>query len=61
MNQTHCRKFRDDLDYVPVLASLPADQTVFEYLVGCWKRHNSAKAALSIKVGTAIGLGERGF
>ncbi|KAN0087641.1 Ubiquitin elongating factor core domain containing protein [Tylopilus felleus] len=35
----------DDLDYVPVLASLP-QLTVFEYLVGCWKRLNSAKANL---------------
>ncbi|EIW81074.1 hypothetical protein CONPUDRAFT_55967 [Coniophora puteana RWD-64-598 SS2] len=33
----------DDLDYVSVLASLPADQSVFEYLVGCWKRINGAR------------------
>ncbi|KIJ62650.1 hypothetical protein HYDPIDRAFT_41789 [Hydnomerulius pinastri MD-312] len=36
----------DDLDYVAVLASLPAQMTVFEYLVGCWKRLNSARANL---------------
>ncbi|KAH8114701.1 ubiquitin elongating factor core-domain-containing protein [Phellopilus nigrolimitatus] len=39
----------DDLDYLPVLASLPADETVFEYLVGCWKRHNTVKTTLSKK------------
>ncbi|EMD39878.1 hypothetical protein CERSUDRAFT_63413 [Gelatoporia subvermispora B] len=39
----------DDLEYVSVLASLPAGQTVFEYLIGCWKRINSAKSALSKK------------
>lgn len=33
----------DDLEYVPVLASLPAQMTVFEYLVGCWKRLNKAR------------------
>ncbi|KZT09134.1 uncharacterized protein LAESUDRAFT_801836 [Laetiporus sulphureus 93-53] len=36
----------DDLEYVAVIASLPAQQTVFEYLVGCWKRLNSSKSAL---------------
>ncbi|KAG9315705.1 ubiquitin elongating factor core-domain-containing protein [Chiua virens] len=36
----------DDLDYVAVLASLPSQMTVFEYLVGCWKRLNSAKTNL---------------
>lgn len=36
----------DDLDYLPVLASLPAQQTTFEYLVGCWKRVNSTRSAL---------------
>ncbi|KAJ6585038.1 ubiquitin elongating factor core-domain-containing protein [Mycena capillaripes] len=39
----------DDLDFLPVLASLPAQQTTFEYLVGCWKRLNSARAALMKK------------
>lgn len=29
-----------------MLASLPAEQSVFEYLVGCWKRANGARAAL---------------
>ncbi|KAI0769012.1 ubiquitin conjugation factor E4 [Trametes elegans] len=36
----------DDLEFLPVLASLPSQQTVFEYLVGCWKRLNAAKSAL---------------
>ncbi|TDL23245.1 hypothetical protein BD410DRAFT_747294 [Rickenella mellea] len=36
----------EDLEYMAVLASLPAGQTVFEYLVGCWKRHNTARAML---------------
>ncbi|THH28275.1 hypothetical protein EUX98_g5915 [Antrodiella citrinella] len=37
----------DDLDFLPVLASLPPQQTVFEYLVGCWKRLNIARTALT--------------
>ncbi|CAK5270237.1 unnamed protein product [Mycena citricolor] len=40
----------DDLDYLPVLASLPAQQTTFEYLVGCWKRLNTARSTLMKKV-----------
>ncbi|KAF9267408.1 ubiquitin conjugation factor E4 [Marasmius fiardii PR-910] len=36
----------DDLEFLPVLASLPAQQTIFEYLVGCWKRINSARSTL---------------
>ncbi|KAG6890617.1 hypothetical protein C0995_006593 [Termitomyces sp. Mi166 len=36
----------DDLEYLPVLASLPAQQTTFEYLVGAWKRVNTTKSAL---------------
>ncbi|KAI0632350.1 ubiquitin conjugation factor E4 [Trametes polyzona] len=36
----------DDLEFLPVLASLPPQQTVFEYLVKCWKRLNAAKSAL---------------
>jgi len=40
----------DDLDYLPVLASLPANETVFEYLVGCWERLNSRRSALIQKV-----------
>ncbi|PFH54088.1 hypothetical protein AMATHDRAFT_136414 [Amanita thiersii Skay4041] len=35
----------DDLDYLSVLASLPPQQTAFEYLVGCWKRVNSTRSA----------------
>lgn len=40
----------DDLDYLPVLASLPPQLTVFEYLVGCWKRINTSRTALLKKV-----------
>ncbi|KAF5369482.1 hypothetical protein D9758_002753 [Tetrapyrgos nigripes] len=36
----------DDLEYLPVLASLPPQQTVFEFLIGCWKRLNVVRAAL---------------
>ncbi|KDQ62323.1 hypothetical protein JAAARDRAFT_149126 [Jaapia argillacea MUCL 33604] len=36
----------DDLDFLPVLASLPPQQTTFEYLVGCWKRLNLSKVTL---------------
>ena len=49
MNLTYV-VYRDDLDYLPVLASLPPQQTVFEYLVGCWKRLNSSRLALTKKV-----------
>ena len=41
---------RDNLEYLPVLASLPAEQTIFEYLVGCWKRGNKARSELLRKV-----------
>lgn len=40
----------DDLDFLPVLVSLPAEQTVFEYLVGAWKRLNATRSALLKKV-----------
>ncbi|RDX42611.1 hypothetical protein OH76DRAFT_1410953 [Lentinus brumalis] len=36
----------DDLEFLPVLASLPAHLTVLEYLIGCWKRLNAARSAL---------------
>ncbi|EJC98051.1 uncharacterized protein FOMMEDRAFT_171416 [Fomitiporia mediterranea MF3/22] len=39
----------DDLDYLPVLASLPEDETIFEYLIGCWRRHNNIRTALAKK------------
>ncbi|KAF8442825.1 ubiquitin elongating factor core-domain-containing protein [Boletus edulis BED1] len=39
----------DDLGYLSVLASLPSQMTVYEYLVGCWKRINSAKSNLAKK------------
>ncbi|KAG6820711.1 hypothetical protein H0H93_012764 [Arthromyces matolae] len=37
----------DDLEYLPVIASLPPQQTTFEYLVGAWKRVNATKSALT--------------
>ncbi|KAK0221612.1 ubiquitin elongating factor core-domain-containing protein [Armillaria fumosa] len=40
------QQMSDDLEYMPVLASLPPQQTVFEYLVGCWKRLNISRNAL---------------
>ncbi|EPT05311.1 hypothetical protein FOMPIDRAFT_1045367 [Fomitopsis schrenkii] len=36
----------DDLEYLAVIASLPPQQTGFEYLVGCWKRLNATRFAL---------------
>ncbi|KAF8517435.1 ubiquitin elongating factor core-domain-containing protein [Hysterangium stoloniferum] len=39
----------DDLDFLPILASLPPEQTVIEYLVGCWKRLNEAKFKLKAR------------
>ncbi|KAI0333659.1 ubiquitin conjugation factor E4 [Cubamyces sp. BRFM 1775] len=39
----------DDLEFLPVLASLPPQQTVFEYLIGCWKRLNAARSDLMKK------------
>ncbi|KAI0699306.1 ubiquitin elongating factor core-domain-containing protein [Cerioporus squamosus] len=36
----------DDLEFLPVLASLPAQLTVLEYLIGCWKRLNATRSAL---------------
>ncbi|RXW24458.1 hypothetical protein EST38_g1393 [Candolleomyces aberdarensis] len=39
----------DDLEYLPVLVSLPAGQSVFEYLVGAWKRSNATRTALGKK------------
>ncbi|TBU62234.1 ubiquitin elongating factor core-domain-containing protein [Dichomitus squalens] len=36
----------DDLEFLPVLASLPSQQTVLEYLIGCWKRLNAARNAV---------------
>ncbi|KAF9454682.1 hypothetical protein P691DRAFT_804031 [Macrolepiota fuliginosa MF-IS2] len=35
----------DDLEYLPVIVSLPAI-TIFQYLVGSWKRLNAARSAL---------------
>ncbi|THH20082.1 hypothetical protein EW146_g1184 [Bondarzewia mesenterica] len=35
-----------DEDYRPFLSGIPKDQTVFEYLIGCWKRLNAAKSTL---------------
>ena len=41
---------RDELDYLPVLVSLPPQQTIFEYLVGCWKRLNVVRSTMIKKV-----------
>lgn len=38
--------YSDDLEYLPVLVSLPRDQTIFEYLVGSWKRLNNTRSTL---------------
>ncbi|KIL63235.1 hypothetical protein M378DRAFT_79950 [Amanita muscaria Koide BX008] len=50
----------DDLEYMTVLASLPPQQTAFEYLIGCWKRLNATRAAFIKKghppLGTQNGL-----
>lgn len=39
----------DDPEILTVTASLPPNQTVFEYLVGCWRRVNLARSALHKK------------
>jgi ubiquitin conjugation factor E4 B len=44
----------DDLEYLPVVASLPPQQTTFEFLVGSWKRLNAARTALIKKGYTPI-------
>ncbi|KAI0770227.1 ubiquitin elongating factor core-domain-containing protein [Fomes fomentarius] len=36
----------DDLEFFPVLASMPSQQTILEYLIGCWKRSNAARSAV---------------
>ncbi|KAF9013252.1 ubiquitin elongating factor core-domain-containing protein [Cyathus striatus] len=36
----------DDLEFLPVLASLPPEQTTFEFLVGAWKRLNATRSAV---------------
>lgn len=41
----------DDLEYLSTLASLPAQQTAFEYLIGSWKRLNAIRTAFVKKVG----------
>lgn len=43
-------QIRDELDYLPVLVSLPPQQTIFEYLVGCWKRLNAVRSTVVKKV-----------
>lgn len=51
------RACRDDLEYLPTIASLPDDQTTFDYLMGCWKRGNTIRSELLEKVsGDPIGL-----
>ena len=41
---------RDDLEYLSAIASLPDDQSTFDYLVGCWKRGNKIRSELLEKV-----------
>lgn len=41
---------RDGPEYLSVIASLPAEQTTFEYLVGCWKRGNKIRSDLLAEV-----------
>ncbi|KAK0464249.1 ubiquitin conjugation factor E4 [Desarmillaria tabescens] len=48
------QQMSDDLEYMPVLVSLPPQQTVFEYLVGCWKRLNASRSALIKKGYTPV-------
>ncbi|CCL99711.1 uncharacterized protein FIBRA_01733 [Fibroporia radiculosa] len=36
----------DDLEYLAVIASLPAGQSAFEYVICCWRRLNALKSAL---------------
>lgn len=38
---------RDDPDQLTILAGLPQDETVFEYLTGCWKRLYAANREMS--------------
>ena len=42
--------FSHDEDYRSFLSRIPRTLTVFEYLVGCWKRLNSTRATLLKKV-----------
>jgi ubiquitin conjugation factor E4 B len=44
----------DDLDYLPVLSSLPPQLTTFGYLVSAWKRLNSTRSALLKKGYTPV-------
>lgn len=37
---------RDDLEYLPAIASLSSEQTTFDYLMGCWKRGNRIRSEL---------------
>lgn len=39
----------DDPEIVTVLASLPEDLTIFEYLLACWKRVLLERSSLSMK------------
>ncbi|KAL5501546.1 UFD2 [Sanghuangporus vaninii] len=42
----------EDMDYLPALASLPTDETIFEYLIGCWRRQNTIRTSLLKKTYT---------
>ncbi|KAF8645185.1 hypothetical protein AX16_008012 [Volvariella volvacea WC 439] len=43
--QLDAREMTDDLEYLPVLVSLPG-LTAFEFLVGCWKRVYTIRSAV---------------
>lgn len=39
----------DDPELITVLASLPANETTFEYLGGCWKRERAERYKLVVR------------
>lgn len=49
---------REDLGYLSVLPSLPAEQTIFEHPVGCWKGATSCPRAdpRGQRTGTFLGI-----
>lgn len=40
------------MDMLQSLAALPQNETIFEYLVGCWRRLYGSKLAAQAQVGT---------
>lgn len=45
---------RDNIDDLQVLASLPQNETVLEYLIGCWKRLYTIKLGPDREVRTVL-------